>query len=189
LPASLLVPSRRGAHGGGGLLYFDEVLYDDSPGVSRSRNVLAERACGEVLVYVDDDAGLSPSWVNRVLGVLPNQIYMVEGRTRPISRVVAIRKETLVFLGGWDERITCNGEDLDLYIRARKAGVQVIVIPSDVVWHRDHEGRRAVRGALDSAYVRVKHGIVTPRFFVQKNPLVALARVLGVVYWKLVGVR
>lgn len=162
--------------------YAEQFLSTATKGLSIARNELARKADGDILIFADDDATMIREGWEMVSTIGPNQICMTEGRNHPISRIMSVHADTFWKIGGFDEAIKYNGEDLDFYLRAIK-NHEVIVIPQRYVTHTDHAPRHPYRCQFESAYVRVKHGITTPMFFVQKNPINALMRVLGYIYY------
>lgn len=168
--------------------YASEMLIDYTWGISRSRNMLASRAAGDILCYFDDDTVLSEEWWAKIITVKPGQIYMAKGIHHPISRVMSITKETLKELGGFDKRIVHNCEDYDLFLRAQAKGMEVLIIPESAIGHANHPGRNPITDAMDSAYVIVKNGVLDTSFFMVKNPVRLLFRALGLIYYTLKGV-
>jgi GT2 family glycosyltransferase len=49
-----------------------------------------------------------------------------------------VRRDVFETLGGFDERLRIGGNDVDLCIRIRKAGYQVVYNPHAILYH--HEG-------------------------------------------------
>jgi len=160
---------------------------DDSKGLSLARNLLAEKAETNVLIFGDDDIKIADSLWGKIEDPLPLQkIYMYQGGNHPVSRLLIIRKETFAFLGGFDENIKYNGEDFDLYLRALDAGLFVSIIPSGYVLHKPHSKRNWARYHFESPYVRIKHRKCGVNFFIYRNPLVMLLRITGFIYYRFV---
>jgi len=184
---SLLIPTIKPEikmlHSNNWRMYATQFLSTKTKGLSKARNELANRADGKILVFADDDATMTMEGWELATSIRPNEICMAEGRNHPISRVMSVHAETFWAIGGFDESIIYNGEDLDFYIRALK-NHKVKVIPEEHIIHTDHTTRQPYRCQFEAAYVRVKHGIITPSFFVQKNPINAMLRFLGYCYSK-----
>jgi glycosyltransferase involved in cell wall biosynthesis len=132
---------------------------DTGTGVSRARNVAAARAAGSVVLFTDDDCLVAESWVRDHLSALEDATLsasfgVVEGLARTTggdttsprrrhelgavpwdvghSSNVAVRREALVDVGGFDERIGPGsggvpaGEDADLIVRLLAGGHVVV---------------------------------------------------------------
>ena len=148
----------------------DEVFTSKVKGIGKARNELAARATGDVLVYADDDIMIqTDAWIY-VENLPPRAVLMVQGRNHPISRFMAVHRDTFEEIGGFDEYLTRNAEDYDFYMTALRKGIQVIEMPSYCITHIPHEKRLKTRDHLESAYTRVKHSTVTLRFFIQIPP-------------------
>ena len=165
----------------------DEILVSNVAGIGKARNDLAERATGDVLVYADDDIRIQKEAWDAVETLAPRTLLMLQGHSHPITRFMAVHLETYNELGGFDPFLTRNAEDYDFYWTALRKGIPVIELPSRYVKHVPHGKRLKTRDHLESAYTRVKHGNVTLHFFVQKNPLIAITRLLGLIYYNLKG--
>lgn len=168
--------------------YIKEVIKERAPGLSYARNRLAEKANCKILLFMDDDVRLDPRLWERIIDISPNEVLMSQGYRHPITRVMAIHKKTFLDIGGFDENIKYNGEDLDFYWRSLNAGYNVSIMPDCLVYHTPHNKPNWSRAHFESAYTRVKHKRVSLDFLIQTNPLIALLRFLGVVYYKLKAV-
>lgn len=62
---------------------------------------------------------------------------------------LAIRRETFDRLGGWDERFELCGSDVELCLRARRAGLRVVVTPFSRVRHFERVTRGKTVPAMD----------------------------------------
>lgn len=164
--------------------YANQFLSTSTKGLSKARNELASRAEGQILLFADDDVTLTQEGWNMVTRIKPHEICMTEGTNHPISRVMSVHADTFWDIGGFDESIIYNGEDLDFYIRANE-NFNVKILPKEYTMHQDHTIRQPYRCQFDAAYVRVKHNIVTPEFFVQKNPVNSVLRFLGYINSKI----
>jgi len=187
---SLLIPTIKPEikmlHSNNWRLYSTQFLSTKTKGLSKARNELATKADGKILVFADDDATMTKEGWELATSIKPHEICMTEGKNHPISRVMSVHAETFWDMGGFDESIKYNGEDLDFYLRALR-DYKVIEIPKDQVIHKDHAIRQPYLCQFEAAYIRVKHGITTPRFFVQKNPIKAMLRILGYFYWTFIS--
>lgn len=128
------------------------------PSVQRNIGWRAARA-GRI-VFVDDDCRATPEWLTRLVNTSresPGAI--VQGATRPDPREehlferphvrtlhieppsreaqtcnILYERALLERIGGFDERAT-TGEDIDLSIRAREAGAELIADADALVYH------------------------------------------------------
>jgi len=162
--------------------YSSEIIVDDSLGVASARNRLAEKASHELLIFLDDDVKLKESVWSQIINVKSNEVFMAQGYRHPITRIMAIKKETFNEIGKFDENIRYNGEDLDFYWRALKQGYIISIIPDCLIEHRIHYKSNWAKSHFESAYTRVKHGRISIDFFVQTNPIIALLRFAGFIY-------
>lgn len=165
--------------------YASEIIVDDSLGVASARNRLAEKANYGVLVYLDDDVLLKESVWMQIIDVKPNEVFMLQGYRHPITRVMAIQKKTFNEIGGFDENIKHNGEDLDFYWRSLDQGYMVSIIPECLIYHNPHYKANWAKSHFESAYTIVKHDKTSLDFFVQTNPIIALLRLIGFLYYKI----
>ncbi len=162
--------------------YAYEVATNRSPGISLARNHLAHMACAEVLAFMDDDIRPDKRVWDLIANIRSGEILMLEGYRHPITRVMAIHKEDFIDIGGFDEKIRYNGEDLDFYWRALDKGYVVSTIPKGLVHHEPHSKSNWAKYHFESAYTRVKHGRISLDFFVQTNLVIALLRLTGWIY-------
>ncbi len=162
--------------------YTSEVLIDRSPGVSWARNHLAYQAIGEILAFMDDDVRPDKRVWELIANLRKREILMVEGYRHPITRVMAIHKEDFNDIGGFDQAIWYNGEDLDFYWRALDKGYVVSTVPKGLIHHEPHSKSNWAKYHFESAYTRVKHGRISLDFFVQTNPVIAFLRLTGFIY-------
>jgi len=131
---------------------------------------------------MDDDIKPDPIVWEFIANVEPREILMVEGYRHPITRIMALHKETFNDIGGFDENIRYNGEDLDFYWRALDKGYIISTIPKCLVFHEPHNKSNFAKYHFESAYTRIKHGRMSLDFFVQTNPLIAILRLAGYIY-------
>jgi GT2 family glycosyltransferase len=127
---------------------------------ARQRNVGWRAARGDMVAFIDDDCRPEREWLERLVVAAreaPGQV--VQGRVRPdplergVTRAPHVRtltiepvgpyaqtanilypRELLERLGGFDERAIA-GEDVDLSLRARAAGVPIAGAPDAVAYH------------------------------------------------------
>jgi GT2 family glycosyltransferase len=140
----------------------DRRLDHDSPrGPAAARNTGWRAARAPLVAFTDDDCRPEPGWVEAGLaahGAHPSAL--VQGRTRPEPadepkldnpRARSIRvdrlgpffqtcnvfypRELLERVGGFDERIPTGAEDVDLAMRALRAGSGAVFAPDALVNH------------------------------------------------------
>jgi hypothetical protein len=131
-----------------------EVVYDPGRGASRSRNIGAQRAASDVVLFTDDDCIVPESWVRDHLDAFDDSVCATFGAVTGLPRAMAaddpvarprhhhagslpwhvghgsnmaVRRDVLLGVGGWDERIGPGtplpaGEDADLIARLLEAG-------------------------------------------------------------------
>jgi glycosyltransferase involved in cell wall biosynthesis len=133
---------------------------------SRQRNIGWRQARAELVAFTDDDCRPAPGWLDGLLAIAASAPEaIVQGATRPdpLERAVmaaphyrtlradppnlyaqtcniAYPRAVLERVGGFDESMPAPaGEDTDLALRAREAGVKVVGAPDAVVFHAVEE--------------------------------------------------
>ena len=127
---------------------------------SKQRNVGWRAARGELIAFTDDDCRPEPDWLERLAAAAAKAPEaVVQGRTRPdplereVLRAPHVRtlkidpvnpykqasnilypRVLLERLGGFDERAIA-GEDVGLWLRARRIGTDIAAAPDAVVNH------------------------------------------------------
>jgi GT2 family glycosyltransferase len=125
-------------------------------GPAATRNAGARHARGEWLVFVDDDCLPDPAWLAGIHdAVQQGNVDVVEGRTavpnerdnplyyapyNPTGGLywtcnLAVRKEAFTRLGGFDEDLVEQCEDMEFGHRITRAGLRTVFRPDAVVWH------------------------------------------------------
>jgi glycosyltransferase involved in cell wall biosynthesis len=124
-------------------------------GPSFARNVGARAAAGDVLLFLDADDVVEPTWLSAMAHQLAAADFVVStdlpsGRQLPLPRHpakqpntprwarggnVGIRTEMFWRLGGWDERRRV-GEDVEFCWRAQREGCHMIVAADARVFYR-----------------------------------------------------
>lgn len=140
------------------------VVEEPRPGRARTRNRGAGAARGELLAFCDADCVADPGWlealtaclraaplaageVRLTTGAPPNRIERLESLWRfqqerwvreggwAASANLAARREAFEAIGGFDPAYRHIGEDVDLCLRARRAGFELGWCPDAVVEH------------------------------------------------------
>ena len=127
---------------------------------SRQRNIGWRAARGGSIAFTDDDCRPEPDWLERLLAAAERAPgAVVQGRTRPeplereVLRAPHVRtlliepvnpykqaanilypRALLERLDGFDERAVA-GEDVGLWMRARRLGTEIVAAPDAVVSH------------------------------------------------------
>ena len=157
----------------------------------RMRNVGAERARGQTLLFIDDDCVPPPDWVD-VMGAaieseeapamvgcrVENHHDAFWGRCADYclfsafqyrnradrdlgSAAIAVRRDAFEQSGGFDEQLL-GSEDWDFSMRLRTIGERCLFIPEIIVAH--HHGRASFSAILKSAYLSgLRSGLVVQR--------------------------
>ena len=137
--------------------------HNDPRGPAAARNTGWRAALGDLVAFTDDDCRPSPGWLEELLrawGGFDERV--VQGRTepdqrdriRPLSRTMEVTRPTGLYetcniaysrrllerIGGFDERFRrACGEDVDLGLRATRAGVELAYSPRALVHHAVHQ--------------------------------------------------
>jgi len=168
---------------------------------ARQRNVGWRAAAGELVAFTDDDCRPEPDWLECLLAAAKRHpAALVQGATRPdplehdvfaAPHVHTLRvdppgrfaqtcnilypRALLERLGGFDERAVV-GEDIDLSLRAREAGAELVAAPDVVVNH-------AVEAHTLPGFVRRNLRWRHLAYVVKRHPVLRRDCLLGV-FWK-----
>lgn len=125
-------------------------------GVAANRNCVAQAARGEWIVFVDDDELAEPDWLEQLHKAARTERWeVIAGRVEPVNCPdsifwyaptlrgggifgagnLAIRREVLIRLGGFDERLRVSHEDMELGRRIQVAGLATTFLAEAKVWH------------------------------------------------------
>jgi GT2 family glycosyltransferase len=186
-------------------------------GVAANRNNAAQAARGEWIVFVDDDELPEPDWLEKLHEAAVSGTWdVIEGRVEPVdypdsvfwyaptvrqgglfcTANLAIRRELLVKLGGFDQRLRVSHEDVELGGRIVASGCRTTFQGDAVVYHpaRKSTFRQGWAKAVQQQYqtYRLNHGIGGDR---PAKPLHVLTWSFKYLYrtfriqWAVVGVR
>lgn len=171
------------------------VRFISSPvaGTSAQRNCGWRAARGTVVAFTDDDCRPAPGWLQALLDAGVGTEVVVQGRTAPdpderhllhgLARTIlnvrasgwyetcniAYARASIERLGGFDETIEFLGEDVDLGLRARRAGVGFRFADGALVWHAVHW--RSLPAALRDARKRGSRPAIVARYPELRNRL------------------
>jgi GT2 family glycosyltransferase len=125
-------------------------------GIAANRNHVAGSAIGDWIVFVDDDECPEPDWLENFYHAAQTGKWdVLQGRVEPVDypdsllwyapRVssgvsfctanLAIRRQALFQLGGFDERLRVSHEDVELGARIHKSGLRSAFIGDALVLH------------------------------------------------------
>ena len=186
------------------------------------RNFGIKMAKGDAIAFIDGDAIANPFWIKELreglrehaivagrtlqLGYRPFEELervelIVEGTdvTHPSSNL-AYRKEVLAKIGGFDEWFV-TAEDIDLNIRAVRAGHKIAFRAGGIVYHRTRDSifdflRQALWNGAGRKQLTLKHGALWSHYrpgamLRQKTNFWSILRLsaalLGYVGYKLFG--
>jgi glycosyltransferase involved in cell wall biosynthesis len=164
---------------------------DRNIGLANVRNLAAELAVTEWIVYLDADDWLDARFIargerqvasDRTLDVLTTDMTIVRDGTRPfVSKARAphtwhdlihkntviqtsfIRRSMILALGGYDASF--EYEDWEFWIRALKAGYRIGRLRGPHVYRREHGSNKSktCNEALATRQVRAAHPLPIPR--------------------------
>lgn len=129
--------------------------------LNEARN-LGVRACdSEIIVIMDDDIAFSEElfW-NLIEMATPNRLV---GLADPefgfiLGRVMIFYKSMWEEIGGFDEKLRSHNGDTDFAIRSHQHGFEIVRVPENIVYHKDHERSITKFDRLwRLAYLCVKH--------------------------------
>jgi GT2 family glycosyltransferase len=125
-------------------------------GVAANRNNVAKSARGHWIVFVDDDELPEPDWLEKIYqGAISEQWDVIEGRVEAVDYPdnffwyapsilsggrfgtcnLAIRRELLFALGGFNEQLRVSHEDVELGGRIQAARLRTVFIADALVKH------------------------------------------------------
>jgi len=142
------------------------VVSQEARSLNAARNTGMTAARSEWVVFVDDDVEASPGWLSAMVeaarrhpnagclgGTVIERYERVRMRTcgrEPLGWIpvregevetviganMAVRREAWEAVGGFDERLTGWGDELEMHKRLRKAGWKCIAVPAAAAYHR-----------------------------------------------------
>lgn len=106
-----------------------------------ARNLGAERASGDILVFCDDDIEFSEDFFwNQIRATDSDVITGLEDYDFGflITRFMIVHNDDFIQLGGFDERLNYL-EDTEFCLNARSHGLELRPLPRDSVQHEEHD--------------------------------------------------
>ena len=149
-----------------------EIILATEKGLGFARNKGAERAKGDLLVFLDSDLKVYPTlWSviqNLPLGtfIMAYEGFSHGGTPQPVTRVLAINKQDFKKVK-FDESIEYCGEDRDFFLTCYEKGlIPKYLRPAGHYEHIDHPLRIEnklvmLKESYELAYVLRKHGATT----------------------------
>ena len=168
------------------------VVHEPIPNRSRARNAGIAAARGELVAFTDADCVTTPGWLEAFLGcrdrapllagpvetttrAQPNAIERLERAWRfaqehwvaqgwAATASMAVRREALDAIGGFDPAYAHIGEDADVCVRAARAGYGLAFCPGAAVTHEAEHAlepmlRRSFRHGYGAHQARARIGV------------------------------
>ncbi|MFN9660675.1 MAG: glycosyltransferase family 2 protein [Cyanobacteriota bacterium] len=125
-------------------------------GVAANRNHISRAAYGKWIIFVDDDELPQPDWLEKIYeAAYSGEWDVIEGRVEPVNypdnllwyapRVskggtfctanLAILRQALFDLGGFDEKMSISHEDIELGFRIVRADLRTVYLSDALVIH------------------------------------------------------
>lgn len=101
-----------------------------------ARNIGANRASGDILVFIDADIVVGDDFLSRLNFPQSDMVYGVFARsgTNSLSGSCVIRREDFVAIDGYDDLLSgYGGEDLDIYMRLRNLGARRVELDASEI--------------------------------------------------------
>jgi glycosyltransferase involved in cell wall biosynthesis len=157
---------------------------------SRTRNIGAAIAKGEILCFIDDDAAFN---FNELINVI-NEISLGENNKvfywSALPHILIVKSDIFFKIGGYDERYPLRGsEDTEIRERLKKAGLELKTLNIELKHLREqaYDKRRqiAVNKALTWTYI--EYGTYPLRRVIfRKNPIEFARRIIWLIEWLLI---
>jgi len=189
------------------------IVYNGRGGFASGRNRGWLASSGRIVAFIDADCVADSRWIETLCSrfvdpavevqagrTLPGKMGAIPGVTNPpgpaerglylVSHAptmnLALRRDVLAQIGGFDPWFDVAGEDTDLCLRLRQAGIRIYYNPGALVYHYGGTGpRKAWRAGKATARTVVKH-MLAPRGDVWS--FMYGSAVLGALYLFAVGV-
>ena len=110
--------------------------------LNEARNEGVKRCDSDVVAIMDDDIAFTESLFDDLVGMVDDDSLV--GLADPefgfvLGRVMIFDKSLFEKVGGFDERLQSHNGDTDFALRAHRAGFEVVRVPENIVFHKEHE--------------------------------------------------
>jgi len=133
-----------------------KVIYNKNKvGISYARNIGIKEAKGEIIAFIDDDAIPEVDWLEKLVEcftytnadcifgkVIPKDLnlpkiilVLTELYDTMVGCNMAFRKEALIKVGLFNEKIDYGGDENELIVRMFKQGYKISICPNAIVRH------------------------------------------------------
>jgi O-antigen biosynthesis protein len=103
-------------------------------------------------VWLEQFGGFQKGFRRRVFDLElhrgPGALYPYNAGAFGSGAAMAFDRRVLESAGGFDPRLACGGEDLDLFLHVILSGLRLVYEPAAIVWHRHPRGYRALRRTM-----------------------------------------
>lgn len=110
--------------------------------LNQARNIGVGKCDSDIVVIMDDDIKFSSEFFeylinisepDKLIGLADREFGLILGRTMVFFKSLWER------LGGFNEKLKSHNGDTDFAIRAHKQGYDVVRLPENIVFHKEHE--------------------------------------------------
>ena len=155
--------------------------HEHNQGLAAARNTAISKAEGDIIAFLDVDAGAAPDWIEVLLsGYEPNvggvggqgieaNIHSLADRWRKahasqnhgqrpkdveylVGLCMSFRREALARVGGFDLAFHANGEDMDIGMRLTAAGYRLRYVPGARVYHQRTDDETSLKRTMSAWY-------------------------------------
>jgi len=156
---------------------------------SRTRNIGAAVARGEILCFIDDDAAFN---FNELINVI-NEISEKNDKVfywSALPHILIIRSDIFFKIGGYDERYPLRGsEDTEIRERLKKAGLELEILDIGLKHLREqaYDKRRQLTVNKALTWTYIEYGTYPLRRVIfRKNPIEFARRIIWLIEWLLI---
>ena len=156
---------------------------------SRTRNIGAAVARGEILCFIDDDAAFN---FNELINVI-NEISEKNDKVfywSALPHILIIRSDIFFKIGGYDERYPLRGsEDTEIRERLKKAGLELEILDIGLKHLREqaYDKRRQLTVNKALTWTYIEYGTYPLRRVIfRKNPIEFARRIIWFIEWMLI---
>jgi glycosyltransferase involved in cell wall biosynthesis len=155
---------------------------------SRTRNIGAAVARGEILCFIDDDAGFDSDELLAIIHESSKEIdkafYWADA-----PHILIVERDTFFNIGGYDERYPPRGaEPVEIRERLKKAGLELKMLNIQLKHLRDtwdEKHRLVTNKCLTWTYI--EYGTYPLRRVIfRKNPIEFIRRIIWLIEWLLI---